>query len=777
MDQFRNLIHELHRRSIWQVLSIYMVGSWGALQVVDGVTENAGLPDWVPPLALVLLVIGLPIVLATAFVQEGMRGSDGGTEPADEKAAEPAAPANLAAGTGSLDRPSTRPRGAVRLFTWRNAIGGGAAAGLLVALSVGAYFLMRVTGVGPAASLAAQGVFEAGEPVILAQFGNTSNDPSLAAVVTEALRVDLGSSSALTVMEPARIRETLDRMEMDPGLVLTPEVAAEVAVREGIKAVLEGEVGSAGSGYILVATLRAAETGAALATFRRTAAGPDEVIGAIDGLSQDIREKAGESLRTIKAEKPLGAVTTASLEALRLFTEADDLSEVGQYARAKELLEQAVELDPDFAMAWRKLAVVLQTAGEDEPGQKQAAVIRAYELRDHLTEAERYLAVAYYHQDVTGDVHAQIRSYRNVLDKFPDDQTALNNLSIAYQLMGRYEDALELLDRAVGGQGSSAPAYTNWVYVLGSLGRVEEAWVALDSMERVYPDRLEWNLFDRWWVASIAGDLEMADAASQALRTAPNVASWWRMGAVWQLAATQAMRGHPAAARELLGDAVSEARSAGRGQETHYEVDLALLQRLVDGDAHQSATILRGRDRVQDRLAHPPITAEYILLIEEFVYADLIEEATAVLDEWANRDGGDSAGPVIAEYRALVEGYDRAGDDPAAQLAALERWSSELGCLRCTQWARAERAERAGGMTKAAELYQNAMGVTERFESFSLIRVVGHERLGRVYEALGRDADAAHHYARFAELWADADPELQPRVRTARERAAALGGS
>ncbi|HSG48062.1 MAG TPA: hypothetical protein VLA43_09640, partial [Longimicrobiales bacterium] len=282
MDQLKSLIHELHRRSIWQVLSIYMVGSWGALQVVDGVTDNAGLPDWVPPLALVLLVIGLPIVLATAFVQEGMPGTDR-ADPSAAPRGEAASPANLAAGTGSLDRPSTRPRATARLFTWRNAIGGGVAAGVLVAVAVGAYFLMRVTGVGPVASLAAQGVFNAGEPVILAQFGNTSNDPSLASVVTETLRVDLASSPALTVVEPARVRETLDRMEMDPNTPLTREVATEVAVREGIKAVLEGEVGSAGSGYILTATLRAAETGVSLATFRRTASGPDGVIDAIDG--------------------------------------------------------------------------------------------------------------------------------------------------------------------------------------------------------------------------------------------------------------------------------------------------------------------------------------------------------------------------------------------------------------------------------------------------------------------------------------------------------------
>jgi hypothetical protein len=72
MSALNNLFREVHRRSIWQAVPIYLVGAWGTLQVAEGVTENAGLPDWVPPLALVLLVVGLPVVLATAFVQEGM---------------------------------------------------------------------------------------------------------------------------------------------------------------------------------------------------------------------------------------------------------------------------------------------------------------------------------------------------------------------------------------------------------------------------------------------------------------------------------------------------------------------------------------------------------------------------------------------------------------------------------------------------------------------------------------------------------------------------------
>jgi len=232
------------------------------------------------------------------------------TVAADRAAAGGRAPTS-AAGGDVLSGSATRPAIHHRLFTWRNAILGGIGAFALLGLAVAGYFVMRVTGIGPVASLAAQGVIEPGEPIIIAEFENTSSDPSLGSVVTEALRVDLTGSPALTPLAPARIQEMLRLMQRSPDERLSPALAREVAIREGVRAVLEGEVASAGSGFIVLATIRSPESQAALATFRRTARSPDEVIDAIDKLSQDIREKVGESLKSIRAAPPLARVTTS----------------------------------------------------------------------------------------------------------------------------------------------------------------------------------------------------------------------------------------------------------------------------------------------------------------------------------------------------------------------------------------------------------------------------------------------------------------------------------
>lgn len=776
MTSLKRFIHEVHRRSIWQVLSIYLMGSWGALQVVEGVTVNAGLPDWVPPFALVLLVIGLPLVLATAFVQEGMGG--GGPAAAQAPIPRPddqSSPSDVAAAVAPGDTPAPEKvasSGRPGLLTWRNAMVGGGLAFSVLGVAVAGYFLMRATGVGPVASLAAQGVIEAGEPVILAEFANTSSDPSLGRVVTEALRVDLSSSRAITLIQPARIADALGRMQRDSSERLTAALAAEVAVREGVKAIIEGEVGSAGSGYILVATLRAPDTGAALATFRRTAAGPDEVISAIDGLSQDIREKAGESLRSIKGEEPLEAVTTTSLDALRKFSQAGRLSEEGEARRAKTLLQEAVALDPNFGMAWRKLAVVIQTAG-GEPGEEEEAATRAYELRDRLTELERGKAIAYYHTVVTGDLAAQMEAYENLLASYPDDLPSLNNLAVAYHLRTRHEEALVLLDRAVGGPGESRPAHVNKVVTHAYLADVPGAWTALEAMEVKYPARDTWNLWDRWLVTSISGDHEVAHDLGEEMSELSEVASGWRSNGYWMMAVEDMARGRVREAWGHLDGESARARSEGRHRDV-VSANPADLARLVLRGTDEARARAVATVRSESWSSVPAVTRPYRGYVQMFAVLGQPDQAAALLDEWVAEVGA-TASFAQREARRIMDAMSLADTDPAAAADALERFQREGNCPRCVQWELADLSVQVGRLERAAELYAQSMEISQGWDVFTLHRVMAHERLGEVYEAMGENAKAAQHYARFAELWAGADADLQPRVRHARERAAALG--
>ncbi|HUH12571.1 MAG TPA: hypothetical protein VMK65_05655, partial [Longimicrobiales bacterium] len=421
MNAFQRLIREVHRRSLWQVLGIYCLGSWFAYEVILGLREGVGLPEWVAPMAVALFLIGLPIVMATAFVQEGGPGSGG--DAATEPAAPPggdhpgAAGADLrgAAGHGASAQRDGRPAfDLARHLTWRRAVGGGLLAFSVLGLATAAFLGMRSMGVGPVGTLVAKGVLEARDPILLADFENTTRDATLGQVITDALRIDLLESPTVRVVDPADVREVVLRMGRAADEPIHGDIAREVALRGGWKATIEGDVAPVGAGYQLAARVVTAD-GQVLAGFREQARGPDELLSAIDRLSKGIRAKVGESLRSVQGGMPLEAVSTSSLEALRLYSQAIRL-ENSDPLRAIQLYEEAVAQDSTFAMAYRKLGAVLSNAGLDFRRQVEA-VERAYALRERLSERERAHATAFYHLNLSGDYGAAIGTYRTLLDR------------------------------------------------------------------------------------------------------------------------------------------------------------------------------------------------------------------------------------------------------------------------------------------------------------------------------------------------------------------------
>ena len=817
----RRIIQEIHRRSLWQVVGIYLGVSWGVLQVVEGITESAGLPDWTPGFALVLLLIGFPIVLATAFVQQGLPGGRGarsgevgrggaaggragdavGVEAAAPGAAalgapaveagrgsatrvvaaegatadpdgSPAAPPTLGADTDVPDGPSARLAMHRRLFTWRNALLGGVAAFALLGLAVAGYCVMRVTGIGPAASLAARGVIEEGEAIIIAEFENTSSDPSLGDVVTEALRMDLSGSPALTPLAPARVREVLRLMQRSPDERLTPALAREVAIREGIRAVLEGEVASAGSGYLLLAALRAPESESPLATFRRTARSPDEVIDAIDKLSHDIREKAGESLKSIRATPPLARVTTSSLEALRKYVESERVHIAGDERRALELAREAVALDSTFAMAYRKIAVLEHNLGGYPTSAAVEAATRAYELRDRLTELERYHTEAFYHYVVTGDIDARIRAYERVLAIEPDDPAALNNLANALIARTRHEEAAELLRRAVSGPARVAVTVINLARARALLPDPEGARAALEEARREYPALAAGQGYYAGLITMAAGDYAEAHAEGERLTVMHGVSPVFRLVGQAIAANADAGRGRLAEARRHLAELHARARELSHGEIVQsYQVE-ALIERLF-GTQEAARAALQAALQALDSVPAGARETHFADLADDAVRAGDAILARRILERWQEERPAASPGTPLWERQRLLGILETAATDPARAASDLEAFRTERNCPRCFTFELAALYARAGQMRQAAAAWEEVIAKPETGWLAGLIPLA-HERLGEAYEALGEPAKAAQHYARFAELWKGADPELQPRVRYARERAAAL---
>jgi TolB-like protein len=300
-----------------RVAALFIVASVGLLTIVYWLIRGLGLPDWVLTGAIALLLVGLPIMVVTGLVERR----------------------RALASTGRMPAP-TGARGLDRWLTWRRALMGGVSVFAGLGVVTGVYMATRLLGIGPAGTLVASGVIKDREPLMLANFDNRASDSTLGLSLTEAFRVDLSQSPMVRLVDAQAIRDALGRMQRPPGAPLDLGLAREVAEREGVKAVVTGQIDPVGRGYVLSASLVSAADGRVLTAVRETADNDGALIRAIDRLSRKLRERIGESLRTIRASEPLERVTTGSLEALRKYSEAIRAEgERGDHERAIPLLE------------------------------------------------------------------------------------------------------------------------------------------------------------------------------------------------------------------------------------------------------------------------------------------------------------------------------------------------------------------------------------------------------------------------------------------------------
>jgi tetratricopeptide (TPR) repeat protein len=787
MSGLKQLIHEVHRRSIWQVLGIYLGASWMALQVVEILTQSVGLPDWVQPFAIVLLVIGFPIVLATAFVQEGLgaraeaparsptvphAGNDLESRPIGE-------PIPDEPGSGAAELPEVRAEAMAEtvrergthhnIFTWRNALLGGVAAFAFLGVATAGYMTMRTVGIGPAATLVAKGAIDERAVVILADFG--SSDSLLARAATEAFRVDLSQSDVVRLAEPSFVAQALRRMERPANGILGAELAREIAQREGVGAVIAGEINPAGTGFVLTGQVLDAAEGTVLASHRETAADSSQILPAIDNLSKKLRERIGESYASINADEPLERATTADLEALRLYSQAVEAADArADVPRAVALLEEALALDTAFAMAWRKLGVVLMNR-QQQRTRALEALEKAYEHRDRLTKRERYFATASWFQQGTREPEKAIPAYENLLEMDPEDDWALNNLGVAYVQLRDLDRAAEHYRRAVeADSASSSLPLSNLTGALVGQGRLEEAEQILDEHRRLYPDDAA-AYRNGAVLASVRGDYEAAREGWEDLRARETGNLFWRALTSGGLAVVAATQGRLEEAEGHWADAQAADEQRDLAAEAlDDELSSVWYDLLVRGDEAQAAVRLRDALKRYPLEGMPPLDRPYTQLATLAAISGQPDEAREILSEYEQevpeliRDKSTSYRRALGSIASAEARYEEA--------AAEFRRSDFGGCTHCALPGLADVYDRAGERDSAIAVRERYLAVSSFGRTFWDDTVLGPalERLGQLYDEAGDRDKAVEYYARFVELWADADPELQPRVEAAQRR-------
>jgi tetratricopeptide (TPR) repeat protein len=728
-----------------RVALLFGVAALLVLLATNLLVNKLGLPGWVLTAAVALLLLGLPIVLATS-IRERQR--------------------LLERSTGA-----TRPEGGIGgLLTWRRALAGGglAFAGLIV--GVGAFMALRVAGVGPFATLLSAGVIKARDPLVMADFENRTSDSTLAPSVTEALRIDLTRSPLVRLLEASDVGATLRRMEKDPATPLTAAVAREVAERSGAAGVLTGEISPLGSGYVLSVRLIGTKDGATLLAERVTADGAGGLIAAVDKLSKKVREGIGESLRTVRGGEPLVDVTTHSLDALRKYSQADHAADLGDEPRAIALLKEAIQLDSSFAMAHRRLAALLGNTGANTSDQV-AAARRAFELRDRLPEREKLLSTAYYYWVAEYDSDKIISAYQQVLETWPDDATAGNNLTIELNTRRRYPEAEAVVERALAASPQIGVLWTNLLEVLGLQGKfakgdsVMARWAALQPASA-----LRFTEGFRFYFGKGDYDVALAYADSATLRGNPQVQSRGHH----QRANVFRIRGQLARAdREELAEAQLN-REGGR-------TSLALTP-LVE--VAQSNIVFRGRsqdgvrslDSLLARLPElkNPVDRPYLPIANAYVRAGEVAKAER----------------VVAEYEREVPEDLKAADFLRIYLHAMLALAKGQYTQALTGF-REFREKNGGEVNGLFEIGQAFDGLQQSdsaltsYEAYATHPDIGPagrqyflpgalRRLGELYEVKSDKDKALLYYGKFTALWKDADADLMPQVQEVKKRMAAL---
>ncbi len=318
------------------------------------------------------------------------------------------------------------------------------------------------------------------DSILLAEFVNTTGESVFDETLKKALAVHLDQSPFLNVVPDERVRETLGYMGRSPDERVAGSLARDVCRRGGIKAMLTGSIASLGSHYVIHLDALNCATGETLAREQAEAESKERVLIALGKGATSLREKLGESLGSVQRfDVPLDQATTTSLEAFKAFSLGEARRAAGLEAESVPFYKRAVDLDPNFALAHAKLGAVYGNLGEQE--QSEPYRRKAFELRERVSERERFYIVSHYYSSVTGEQDKAIQSYELWKESYPRDSIPCNNLAGEYNNLGQFEkglengrEALRLLPDAYHGYQVVAHAY------LG-LKRVDEAKAVLEA--------------------------------------------------------------------------------------------------------------------------------------------------------------------------------------------------------------------------------------------------------------------------------------------------------
>jgi len=598
------------------------------------------------------------------------------------------------------------------------------------------------------------------DSIILADFVNSTGNPVFDTTLKQALAIQLEQSPTLNIVSQQHLRQSMKYLGKSSDDPLTPAIAREIGEREGVKAILTGTIASLGKEYVITLTAQATASGDDIASEQAQAPDAEHVLDALGKAATGMRAKLGESLSSIqKLDTPLGQATTPSLDAFRAYALGDVEHEKGlDLPQAAGHYMQAVELDPNFAMAWARLGVVYSNAGQT--GKALEYYTKAYELSKNVSERERLYITGHYHLNVTGNIGKVIDTLELSIRTYPNDFNSLVNISVAYVTIGNYEKATEYSRKAVAVQPDDVIAQENLIQDLIVLGHLQDARDQAAKVNQLKlgdsTEVLQWTYI----LDALAGDQAGMDRIEAQVTGRPDSyllitakatfeeyeGKYHAAEATWQqvadLAAAQKASDEEASALLLL---VSGRGFADMCQDSESRIKRALALDKTKPTLRQVAftAAICG-----DRKTSDPILKD---LDKKYPEDTLIQ------------------GITIPESRALL---DLAEHKPADALSKLEKakaydLASPGAYLRGLAYLASHDAANAVIAFQQATQYPGA-ALALQYQTYPQAQL----GLARAYAMQGDKVHARAAYQAFFDLWKNADPDLPQLVEAKKEFAA-----
>ncbi len=613
----------------------------------------------------------------------------------------------------------------------------------VVALAAGGYFYLH-----PKPKLTDK------DTIVLSDFDNKTGDSVFDDTLKQGLSVQLEQSPFLDLLSDRRVNDTLKLMGRPAGDRLTPEITREVCQRTSSKAMLTGSIAGLGSQYVIGLKAVDCNSGDVLAEAQEQAVGKEAVLKVLGAAAVSMRSKLGESLSSVqKYATPVEEATTPSLEALKAYSLGLKTWGAKGESAALPFFKRAVELDPNFAMAYAWMSAVYFDLNElvscAENGRK------AYDLREKVSERERFFIESGNYNFVTGELEKGAQTDELWLQTYPRDDMPYTQLGFVSASLGNWEKALEEWRVAIRLEPNSVLNY----YLLGlaytSLNRLEEAEAVYKQAEERKLES-ETLLQSRYWLAFLKGDTaQMAQLVSAAIGKPGTEDLLLAMQAD-----TEGWHGKLKNAHELTGRAMDSAQhndaketAAGyQGEEALREVEWGNRER-ARAEAHAAVKLALNRD----------VLAIAALALARAGDAAAADKLAAELDKTF------PLGTLVPRYwlptiRAAVALESK---DPnraiellkVARTVELSSATGDLTVFLCPVYLRGEAYLMLHDGNAAAAEFQKFIdhrGVVGNFPWGALARL----GLARAHVMQGDTAKAKAAYQDFLTLWKDADPDI-----------------